>query len=111
MDELEVRSLLQAQLGALGAEHDQAVADLDTLRQADPGAASDDSAGNSFQRQEQLAIAASRRGMLSQLQHALERLDSGDYGNCESCGGPIEPARLQLIPIATLHGGCKARLA
>jgi RNA polymerase-binding protein DksA len=109
MEEFEVRSVLQAQRSALRAEHDKAIGDLDALRQADPDPASDDTAGNSFQREEQLSIAASRRGLLNRLEHALDRLDSGGYGICENCGRPIEPARLQTLPLATLDGGCQAR--
>src|SRR5215216_4367669 len=27
---------------------------------------------------------------------ALEKLEEGTYGTCDSCGGPIEPARLKV---------------
>lgn len=32
---------------------------------------------------------------------ALRRLDSGTYGQCESCGGPIAHERLEAVPYAT----------
>ena len=33
-----------------------------------------------------------------QLEDALERLSDGDYGICESCGRPINPERLEVLP-------------
>ena len=41
--------------------------------------------------------------------NALERLETGTYGNCESCGQPIGKARLQAFPRATLCVSCKQR--
>ena len=43
---------------------------------------------------------------IRQINHALDRLNQGDYGICEKCGNDIAPARLQTIPEATLCTGC-----
>jgi DnaK suppressor protein len=43
------------------------------------------------------------------VQHALERLSRGAYGICEDCGEPIAPARLRVMPQATLCIDCQAR--
>ena len=43
---------------------------------------------------------------LDQVNDALARLDTGDYGVCESCGDPIGEARLEAVPFATLCIGC-----
>jgi DnaK suppressor protein len=37
---------------------------------------------------------------------ALERLENGTYGACDSCGEPIGEARLKVIPEATRCSGC-----
>ena len=37
---------------------------------------------------------------LNQIQHAFERIESGDYFDCVSCGKPIGEARLEAIPFA-----------
>lgn len=42
------------------------------------------------------------------VESALDRLDSGTYGICESCGGPIGEARLEAMPDATLCVACKS---
>jgi DnaK suppressor protein len=39
---------------------------------------------------------------VGQLEEALERLDGGDYGICESCQQPINPERLEALPRTAL---------
>lgn len=46
---------------------------------------------------------------LGEIDHALEKYDAGTYGLCDSCGKPIEPARLKALPQANLCLSCKAR--
>jgi RNA polymerase-binding transcription factor DksA len=41
-----------------------------------------------------------------QLEEALERLDEGDYGMCESCGQAIDPERLEILPRTSLCVNC-----
>lgn len=43
------------------------------------------------------------------IEHALERIDAGQFGVCESCGNPIEAARLEVVPYATRCGACGGR--
>jgi len=43
---------------------------------------------------------------LSQVKHALDRIESGDYYRCEKCGNEIGLERLQAIPYATLCMQC-----
>lgn len=38
---------------------------------------------------------------------ALRRIDKGTYGRCERCGEEIDPARLEILPYATLCIKCK----
>ena len=45
-----------------------------------------------------MSIANNARDMLAQAEHALQRIDNGTYGVCESCGNPIGKARLQAFP-------------
>ncbi|MEJ2500821.1 MAG: TraR/DksA C4-type zinc finger protein [Campylobacterales bacterium] len=42
----------------------------------------------------------------NRLKYALARMDSETYGVCEACGEPIAPARLALLPEATLCVAC-----
>jgi RNA polymerase-binding transcription factor DksA len=40
---------------------------------------------------------------------ALRRLYGGEYGICESCGKPIAPQRLEVVPHARLCITCKEK--
>ena len=44
------------------------------------------------------AVAARRRGRLQRIEHALRRLDEGEFGYCTNCGEDIAPKRLALDP-------------
>lgn len=50
-------------------------------------------------------LAARRR--LAQVEMALARLETGAYGICQRCGEPIDVARLEVLPAATLCVGCQ----
>ena len=43
---------------------------------------------------------------LEQVDRALERIDAGDYGICESCAKPISRERLDAVPYAALCINC-----
>lgn len=43
---------------------------------------------------------------LRQVEHALTRLETGQFGRCEACGGAIPIVRLDLLPFATSCAGC-----
>ena len=61
----------------------------------------------SFERDHEMSLAANARDMLMQTAHAIERIDSGNYGTCENCGEPIGKMRLMAFPRATLCLTCK----
>lgn len=64
--------------------------------------ASDTSAGEITS---QLAEVESRE--LKQIDRALSRLESGEYGECEICLGKIPLSRLQVLPYATMCISCQ----
>ncbi len=45
----------------------------------------------------QVALAATRE-QLDEIDAALQRLDEGTFGVCETCGRPIAAARLEALP-------------
>jgi DnaK suppressor protein len=47
------------------------------------------------------------RNLLAQINEALMRIDSDDYGYCENCGEFIGQGRLKARPMATLCIDCK----
>lgn len=62
-----------------------------------------------FQREHDPALAYNTRDLLAKSERAIERMDAGTYGVCESCGQAIGKARLQAFPRATLCVTCKQR--
>lgn len=48
------------------------------------------------------AVVRNAQTLLAQVNAALERLDSGNYGICARCGKAIDSRRLERLPYATL---------
>lgn len=69
-----------------------------------------DDATEAFEQAKDLALLQNAQRLLEQVRDALERLDDGTYGKCESCGESIDPARLDALPHATLCLRCQQRL-
>lgn len=108
----EVRAELHTEIERLTAEIASAESSLDEfLKEPIDGAGDDqaDAGSKSFEREHELSLVAGARTGLEQNQHALDRLDDGTYGICESCGNPIGKLRLQAYPRATLCMSCKSR--
>ncbi|MGO4343091.1 TraR/DksA C4-type zinc finger protein [Phycicoccus sp. Soil748] len=108
----EVRSEIQADIAHLRQEITVAEADLvGLMRDAGDGAGDDqaDAGAKTYEREQEISLANNARDMLDQNLHALERLDNGTYGICESCGNPIGKLRLQAAPRATLCVTCKTK--
>ena len=68
-----------------------------------------DTGTKAFQREHELALAYNTRDLLAKSERAIERMDAGAYGVCESCGQAIGKARLQAFPRATLCVTCQQR--
>lgn len=108
----EARAGLTAEVERLRAEltaSEQSLAGL--MRDSGDGAGDDqaDTGAKNITREHELALAANAREMLTQSRRALERLDAGTYGLCETCGNPIGKARMQAFPRATLCVECKQK--
>ncbi|MGH9165270.1 MAG: TraR/DksA family transcriptional regulator [Acidimicrobiales bacterium] len=91
---------LQTQLGELGVGGD------DRLTYDQNFA---DSSQVTAERGEAEALAASLRETLDEVDRALAKLDSGEYGVCEECHQPIDVARLEAKPAARFCISCASR--
>jgi RNA polymerase-binding protein DksA len=94
----------------LRAEIEVAEADLaDLLRDSGDGAGDDqaDSGSKAFEREHEMTLANNARETMRQSERALQRIEDGSYGDCESCGSAIGKMRLQAFPRATLCLTCK----
>lgn len=65
-------------------------------------------ASTAFERAHVAALLAQSREHLAELDRALERLERGDYGRCETCGAPIPVERLEVRPAASTCVQCAA---
>lgn len=61
-----------------------------------------DDATELFLQEEEIAIDNSLRGMIAEIDNALERIANGTYGKCERCGKQIPLPRLEARPFSTL---------
>ena len=108
----EVREEIEGDIARIAQELQVSESDLEGLMLNYGGGSGDDSAdtgGKVLEREQNLTLTQNSRTLLEQNQRALERIDSGAYGFCESCGEPIGKLRLQAFPRATLCVSCKQK--
>ncbi|MEU2454602.1 MULTISPECIES: TraR/DksA C4-type zinc finger protein [unclassified Streptomyces] len=108
----DARTELLSEVLRLRAELDASeVAISGLMRDSGDGAGDDqaDTGTKNITRESELALAANASSMLEQTERALERLEAGTYGLCETCGQPIGKARMQAFPRATLCVDCKQK--
>jgi DnaK suppressor protein len=56
-----------------------------------------------------LRLRGREQKLLKKIEDALERIDTGTYGICESCGERISIKRLEARPVTTLCIECKTK--
>ena len=56
-----------------------------------------------------LRLRGREQKLLKKIDEAIARIDSGEYGVCESCGEQISLKRLEARPVTTLCIECKTR--
>lgn len=88
----------------LTAERDRLAAQIDSLEPSTSDSQVDDNFADlgqvAAEQGENQALAAQLRSELDEVETALQRLDAGNYGICDTCGKPIAPARLEAMPAA-----------
>ncbi|XVQ16060.1 TraR/DksA family transcriptional regulator [Spirillospora sp. CA-255316] len=105
-----VRAALEEQIAGLEAEIAASTTQIAEGDNSD-GAGDDqaDTGAKTYEREHELALTYNSRDLLAQSERAVQRIDAGTYGICESCGKPVGKARLQAFPRATLCVSCKQR--
>ncbi len=68
-----------------------------------------DIASDYYERELAMGLSETERMRLQEVEEALERIDNGTYGKCESCGDLIAGPRLEALPFAKLCVACKAK--
>ena len=62
-----------------------------------------------FDQELTLSLLGSEKDALDQIDGALERIDDGSYGQCETCGAKIPASRLEAIPYAARCVRCASQ--
>lgn len=73
-------------------------------RSPDPGNA--EASSTKLEYAKELSIEQNTLDLLGKVERALELIDDGTYGICESCGKSIPLNRLDVLPYATLCVDC-----
>ncbi len=110
----KLRSSLENEHKRLLAELEQLKADAqpkEVRREGSPFGKREEEATESFELEKRLALEQQIRNHLAEVEHALHKFEKGTYGLCDSCGQPIDPARLEALPQASLCVNCKAKNA
>lgn len=76
-------------------------------RSPDPGNA--EASSMKLEYAKELSIEQNTLDLLRKVDRALERIEAGKYGNCESCGNAIPVERLDVLPYSTLCVECAAK--
>lgn len=85
------------------------VHDLREGQKANDNGAEDlvDRANDAYAREFMLSLSGGERDRLFEIDDALARLDSGEYGTCSSCDKKIGGRRLQAVPWARYCIDCQ----
>lgn len=78
-------------------------------KEGSPYGKKEEGATEAFELEKRLALEKRLMALLSEVDHALDKLEKGTYGKCDVCGQPVEAARLEVLPQATLCLNCKAK--
>lgn len=76
-------------------------------RSPDPGNA--EASSMKLEYAKELSIEQNTLDLLRKAERALEQIDAGTYGTCESCGNAIPVERLEVLPYSTLCVECAGR--
>jgi len=80
-------------------------------KEGSPFGKREEGADEASELEKRLALEERLGESLNEVEHALQKYEAGTYGLCDSCGQPIEKARLEAIPQASLCLSCKAKQA
>jgi len=105
-----LRSRLESEREHLNKELEQLKAGArpaEERREGSPFGKREEEATETLELEKRLALEKSIRDRLSNVEHALQKFEQGTYGLCDVCGQPIDPARLEALPQASLCLQCK----
>ena len=109
MDEGDVRATLEGKRAQLVADMDRMAAPPEDASNISFGKRVGEGTSYAVERLVQVELHDQMQVVLAEVTRALVKLDEGNYGICDVCGGPIAPARVEGLPWATLCVSCAAQ--
>ncbi|MDG5469231.1 RNA polymerase-binding protein DksA [Deltaproteobacteria bacterium IMCC39524] len=101
----EFQELLQEQMDQLLHDAGKTVSEMTDEKTNFPDPT--DRASLESDRNFELRIRDRERRLIGKIREALDRIEAGDFGECEDCGDQIGEARLKARPVTTLCIECK----
>ena len=77
-------------------------------REGSPFGKREEEATEAFELEKRMAMERNLRDSLAEINRALGKFETGNYGKCELCAKEIEPDRLEARPQASVCMRCKA---
>lgn len=110
MDEKKIRADLSQRLAELEAEISSVTAvPLDPMGSVSFGKRIGDGTNEAVERLNKIGVADALEAKRVEVVRALEKLDEGSYGECDSCGDRIAAERLEALPWSGLCVKCASR--
>ncbi|MBU4211915.1 MAG: TraR/DksA family transcriptional regulator [Verrucomicrobia bacterium] len=81
-----------------------------TQKDAEVDFRSEEQGTDNFDRDFALNRVSLEQDIIFEIDEALNRIKIGTYGACESCGGPIEKARMVALPYSRMCVDCQSKL-
>ncbi len=108
-----LRSRLESEQKRLSEQMDQLEASIRPAeeREGSPFGKREEGATEMLELEKRLSLDKRVKDQLAEVEHALHKFEEGTYSLCESCGQPIDPARLEALPQAKLCMSCKTQQA
>ena len=109
-----LRSRLESERQRLTDELEQLKASVNPAeerREGSPFGKREEEATETLELEKRLALESRIKEQLNAIEHALHKFEEKTYGLCDNCGQPIDPARLEALPQASLCMNCKAQQA
>jgi RNA polymerase-binding transcription factor len=106
----DLKMILEARRTELRRDLDERLRDIRTQSGEDEQGRSRDSAEASdsdLQQDIDIALTEMTAEVLRDVDQALQRLATSDYGVCADCGGPIAESRLRALPFALRCRDCE----
>jgi DnaK suppressor protein len=102
----------RAELVRLRETREEILEDIEGLRtelrsMAEPSA--DEADVDAYEREKTWALLQRLQSKLESVERAIQAAEKGTYGICEDCGQRIDPARLEILPEATLCLDCQRK--